>query len=142
MTLLFRRNGCVGLAFNWNNTSNEKTTRHGAVIYQFRSVAAHGQSFWTGLGVRRGSSGRTTQAAAATVDAVREHPLATLAIVAGVAFAIGALWKIGSSRRETTMGSLLSRVGELQDQLPRRWRTWDRDQESHVGKHPRAEPFL
>jgi len=66
---------------------------------------------------------RTTQAAAATVDAVREHPLATLAIVAGVAFAIGALWKIGSSRRETTMGSLLSRVGELQDQLPRRWRT-------------------
>jgi hypothetical protein len=66
---------------------------------------------------------RTTQTATATVDAVKEHPLATLAIVAGVAFAIGALWKIGSSRRETTMGSLLSRFGELQDQLPRRWRT-------------------
>jgi hypothetical protein len=67
---------------------------------------------------------RTAHATTATVDAVKEHPMVTLAIVAGVAFAIGALWKIGSSRRETTtMGSLLSRLGEIQDQLPRRWRT-------------------
>jgi hypothetical protein len=50
--------------------------------------------------------------------------MATVAIVAGIAFAIGALWKIRSSRRETTMGSLFSRsrLGELQDQLPRHWR--------------------
>jgi hypothetical protein len=66
---------------------------------------------------------RTSQATTATVDAVKEHPMATLAIVAGIAFAIGALWKIGSSRRATTMDSLLARFGELQDQLPRRWRT-------------------
>jgi hypothetical protein len=59
--------------------------------------------------------------ATTTVDAIKQHPMATLAIVAGVAFAIGALWKIGSSRRETAMDSLLSRLGELQDQLPRRW---------------------
>ena len=65
---------------------------------------------------------RAARAASATVDAVKEHPMATLAIVAGVAFAIGALWKIGSSRRQTTMESLFSRLGELQDQLPRRWR--------------------
>jgi hypothetical protein len=65
---------------------------------------------------------RTSQATTAAVDAVKEHPMATLAIVAGVAFAIGALWKIGSSRRETAMSSLLGRLGELQDQLPRRWR--------------------
>jgi hypothetical protein len=66
---------------------------------------------------------RTTQASTAAVDAVKEHPMATLAIVAGVAFAIGALWKMRSSRRETTKDSLLSRLGELQDQLPRRWRS-------------------
>jgi hypothetical protein len=65
---------------------------------------------------------RTTQAATATVEAVKEHPLATVLIVAGVAFAVGALWKIGSSRRETAMDSLVSRLGELQNQLPRRWR--------------------
>ena len=38
---------------------------------------------------------RTAQATAATVDTVKEHPMVTLAIVAGVAFAVGALWKIG-----------------------------------------------
>ena len=67
---------------------------------------------------------RAGQATTATVDAVKEHPMATVAIVAGIAFAIGALWKIRSSRRETTMGSLFSRsrLGELQDQLPRHWR--------------------
>jgi hypothetical protein len=67
---------------------------------------------------------RAAQATTATVDAVKQHPMATVAIVAGVAFAIGALWKIRSSGRETTMGSLFSRsrLGELQDQLPRHWR--------------------
>ncbi len=65
---------------------------------------------------------RTAQAAAATVDTIREHPIATLAIVAGVAFAVGALWKLGSSRPETRMDSLLSRLGELQAQMPGRRR--------------------
>jgi hypothetical protein len=64
----------------------------------------------------------TTEAAAAARDAVKEHPIATLAIVAGLAFAVGALWKIGQSRQQTSVDSLLSRLGELQNQLPRRWR--------------------
>jgi hypothetical protein len=64
----------------------------------------------------------TTEAAASARDTVKEHPIATLAIVAGLAFAVGALWKIGQSRQQTRIDSLLSRLGELQDQLPRRWR--------------------
>lgn len=67
---------------------------------------------------------RTTEAAAAARDTVKEYPIATLAIVAGLAFAVGALWKIGQSRQQTTsVDSLLSRLGELQNQLPRHWRT-------------------
>lgn len=65
---------------------------------------------------------RTTEAAAAARDTVKEHPIATLAIVAGLAFAVGALWKIGQSRQQTTVDSLLSHLGELQNQLPPRWR--------------------
>ena len=65
---------------------------------------------------------RTAQAATVTVDTIKEHPIATLAIVAGVAFAVGALWKLGSSRPETRADSLLSRLGELQAQLPQRRR--------------------
>jgi hypothetical protein len=64
---------------------------------------------------------RTTEAAATARDTINEHPVATLAIVAGLAFAVGALWKIGRSRQQTRVGSLLSRLGELQNQLPRRW---------------------
>jgi hypothetical protein len=65
---------------------------------------------------------RTTEAAAAARDTVKEHPIATLAIVAGLAFAVGALWKIGKSGQQTRVDSLLSRLGDLQNQLPRRWR--------------------
>jgi hypothetical protein len=60
--------------------------------------------------------------AAAARDTVQEHPIATLAIVAGLAFAVGALWKVGQSRQQTPVDALLSRLGELQNQLPRRWR--------------------
>ena len=65
---------------------------------------------------------RSAEAAAAARDTVKEHPIATLAIVAGLAFAVGALWKIGQSRQQTRVDSLLSRLGELQNQLPRGWR--------------------
>jgi len=64
---------------------------------------------------------RTAQAATAAVDTIKEHPIATLAIVAGVAFAVGALWKLGSSPPKAGMDSLLSRLGELA-QSPRRRR--------------------
>ena len=66
---------------------------------------------------------RATEAGAAARDTVKEHPIATLAVVAGLAFAVGAIWKIRQSRQHTRVDSLLSRLGELQNQLPRRWRT-------------------
>jgi hypothetical protein len=66
---------------------------------------------------------RGTQAAAVARDTVKEHPIATLAVIAGLAFAVGALWKIGQSRHRSPVDSLLGRLSDLQAELPRRWRT-------------------
>lgn len=65
---------------------------------------------------------QTAAAAMSARDAVREHPVATVAIVAGLAFAVGALWKLGQARQQTRTESLLARLSELQRELPRRWR--------------------
>ena len=43
-------------------------------------------------------------------DTVKQHPYATFAIVAGLAFAVGAIWKIRGSRRQSHLDALLSRV--------------------------------
>jgi len=66
---------------------------------------------------------RGTEAAAVARDTVKEHPIATLAVIAGLAFAVGALWKIGHARQRSPVDSLLGRLSELQTQLPRGWRT-------------------
>jgi hypothetical protein len=65
---------------------------------------------------------RTTDAARAARDTVVEHPLATLALVAALGFAIGALWKISGSHREPGYGGLLARLSDLQRQAGRAWR--------------------
>jgi ElaB/YqjD/DUF883 family membrane-anchored ribosome-binding protein len=64
---------------------------------------------------------RTADAARAARDTVAEHPLATLAIVAGLGFAIGALWKMSGSRRESVYDGLLARLSDLQRQAARHW---------------------
>lgn len=55
-------------------------------------------------------------------DTVKENPIATLAVIAGAAFAIGALWKIGHARPQSTGDALMARLSDLQAQLPRKWR--------------------
>ena len=49
---------------------------------------------------------RGTEAAALARDTVKEHPIATLAVIAGLAFAVGALWKIGHARQRSPVNSL------------------------------------
>ena len=46
-------------------------------------------------------------------DTVKQHPYATIAIAAGLAFAVGALWKIRSSRRQSHLDALVSRLPEF-----------------------------
>jgi hypothetical protein len=58
-------------------------------------------------------------------DAIRERPYTALAIAAGIAFAAGALWKLGPNRPQGRLESLLEHLPELpgRDRLmPDRWR--------------------
>ena len=59
-------------------------------------------------------------------EAIKERPYATLAIAAGLAFAVGALWKLGQQRQsQSRLDSWLAHLPELpsrQTLLPRRWR--------------------
>ena len=65
---------------------------------------------------------RAATAGEAARESAREHPIATVAVIAGLAFAIGALWKIGRPRQRSRLDGLLSRLSELPNDLPRRWR--------------------
>jgi hypothetical protein len=57
-------------------------------------------------------------------SAVKQNPYTSLAIAAGLAFAVGALWKMGG-QRQSRMDSLLSNIpSDLQSRahaLSRRW---------------------
>ena len=64
---------------------------------------------------------RTAHAARAARDTVAEYPLVTLAIVAGLGFVIGALWKMGGWRRESVYDGLLARLSDLKHQAGRHW---------------------
>lgn len=58
-------------------------------------------------------------------DAIRERPYTSLAVAAGLAFAVGALWKLGPQRRQSTLDSLLRNLPEMPGResiLPSRWR--------------------
>jgi hypothetical protein len=63
-----------------------------------------------------------TEAATVARDAVKEHPVTTLAIVGGLAFAIGALWKLQRPSKASHVDTLMGRLSDLQQQLPKRWR--------------------
>ena len=60
--------------------------------------------------------------------AIKERPYTTLAIAAGLAFAVGALWKLGQQRPQSRLEALRAQVPELPSRqsleslLPHRWR--------------------
>jgi hypothetical protein len=57
--------------------------------------------------------------------AVKERPFTTLAIAAGLAFAVGALWKLNHSRPQSRLDSFRAQLPEMPSKvslLPRRWR--------------------
>jgi hypothetical protein len=58
-------------------------------------------------------------------DAIRERPYTALAITAGLAFAVGALWQLGQQHPRAPLASLLGNLPELPGRdsiLPSRWR--------------------
>jgi hypothetical protein len=56
--------------------------------------------------------------------AIKERPYTTLAIAAGLAFAVGALWKLGKQRPPTRFDALRGRVADVRGRIPE-LRSWD-----------------
>jgi hypothetical protein len=50
--------------------------------------------------------------------AIRERPYTTLAIATGLAFAVGAVWKIGHRRPQTRLEALRARAPDLRGRMP------------------------
>jgi hypothetical protein len=65
---------------------------------------------------------QVSEAAIVARDSVKQHPITTLAVVGGLAFAIGALWKLQRSSKTSRVDTLMERLSDLQQQLPKRWR--------------------
>ncbi len=58
-------------------------------------------------------------------ETIREHPYTALAVATGLAFAVGALWKLGPQRPHGSLETLLRNLPELPSRdsiMPRRWR--------------------
>jgi len=56
--------------------------------------------------------------------AIKERPYTTLAIAAGLAFAVGALWKLGRQRPPARLDTLRNRVADVRGRIPE-LRSWD-----------------
>lgn len=72
----------------------------------------------------RDMSERAGSIAQELASSIRERPYTTLAIAAGLAFAVGAIWKLGQRRPPSRMERLLAQLPELPDRnsLARWWR--------------------
>lgn len=101
-------------------------------------MAQTGPSDYSNRDMRESTEGILDQAAESARDmgdraaglaadigsAVRERPYTTLAIAAGLAFAVGALWKLRGQRPQSRWDALMAQVPELpgKELLPGRWR--------------------
>ena len=52
------------------------------------------------------------------VTAIKNQPYATLAIGAGLAFALGALWKLGHRRPQTRLQALRAQLPDVRRRIP------------------------
>ena len=52
------------------------------------------------------------------VTAIKNRPYATLAIGAGLAFALGALWKLGHRRPQTRLQALRAQLPDVRKRMP------------------------
>ena len=50
--------------------------------------------------------------------AIKERPYTTLAIAAGLAFAVGAIWKIGHRQPPTRVEALRARMPDMRGRMP------------------------
>lgn len=67
---------------------------------------------------------RAEEVVSDVVSAVKENPITTLAVAAGLAFALGALWKLRAPSRQSQLEALLARLPDLPkaDRIRSMWR--------------------
>jgi hypothetical protein len=97
---------------NYYSSTGTREERSQAIVEQASDTA-------------RDMSERAGSIAQELASSVRERPYTTLAIAAGLAFAVGAIWKLGQRRQPTSrMERLLAQLPELPDRnsLARWWR--------------------
>jgi ElaB/YqjD/DUF883 family membrane-anchored ribosome-binding protein len=73
----------------------------------------------------RAAADETGRIAGEIAAAARERPYTTIAVAAGLAFALGALWKMRSGRQQSNLDALLARLPDMPSRsslLPRSWR--------------------
>jgi len=89
---------------------------------QYEPYAPHKSSSEQAAELGQHALDQATEAATIARDTVKEHPITTLVAIGGLAFALGALWKLQRSSKTTRVDRLMDRLSELQQQLPKRWR--------------------
>ena len=52
------------------------------------------------------------------VAALKERPYVTLAVTAGLAFAVGAVWKLGHRRPQTRLDALRAQLPDVRSRMP------------------------
>lgn len=69
---------------------------------------------------------RAKDTATAVGDTIKQNPIGTIVAVAGLAFAVGALWKLQSNRRQSEVDAVMVQLSDLAHRgssyLPRGWR--------------------
>ena len=90
--------------------------------YRYEPNAPHKSGMDQAAEMGQQALDQAAEAATVVRDTVKEHPITTLAVVGGLAFAIGALWKLQRSSKTSRVATLMERLSGLQQQLPKRWR--------------------
>jgi ElaB/YqjD/DUF883 family membrane-anchored ribosome-binding protein len=95
-------------------------TRNGEGVKE--SAARVGEYVTEQARVAADEAGRLAQE---TVKTARDNPYTTVAIAAGLAFALGALWKMRSGRQQSNLDALMARMPDMPSRnnlWPRAWR--------------------
>lgn len=73
----------------------------------------------------KAASAETSRLAGEAAATAREYPVTTVAVAAGLAFAVGALWMMRTSRRQSELDALLGRLSDLSSRGSNLWsRGW------------------
>src|SRR5205085_12469064 len=91
----------------------------GAYDYRTSQASMSGHEHAEGITDQVSEFGaRVETMAGELVVAIKQRPYTTLAIAASLAFAVGALWKLGHQRPQTRLEALRARMPDVRGRVP------------------------